>query len=404
MVFWLVLLVLALMVAATLLAPLWREPARTGGAGTDIAVYRDQLAELDNDLARGTVAPDEADRARTEIARRILAADRAQPPARAAAPPAVSRAVALGLGVALISGAGAIYATLGAPGYENMAQADRIARGDAIRLARPSQSQDEAAAPPLPPVDAPQDYLDMVAQLRRLVPTRPDDVQGWQLLARHEAALGNYQAALAAQDHLVALRAGDASTDDLVMQIDLMVAAAGGLISPEASDKVNALLARDPENLAARYYVGLLYAQTDRPDIAFRMWRGVAETGAPDAVHVQFARAQVEEAAYLAGIDYTLPPLPGQPGPSSADVAAAADLSDADRAAMIRGMVAQLSDRLATQGGTAAEWARLIGAYGVLGDTVQAQAIWTEAQQVFAADPASMTTLRDAATRAGLDP
>ena len=69
---------------------------------------------------------------------------------------------------------------------------------------------------------------------------------------------------------------------------------------------------------------------------------------------------------------------------------------------MIEGMVAQLSDRLATQGGSPEEWARLITAYGVLGDTEQATAIWTEAQGVFGASDAAMEVLRDAAARAGL--
>ena len=64
---------------------------------------------------------------------------------------------------------------------------------------------------------------------------------------------------------------------------------------------------------------------------------------------------------------------------------------------MIRGMVSRLSDRLATQGGSPAEWARLIRAYGVLGDPARAHAIADEAMQVFAATPEALAQIADAA-------
>ena len=77
-------------------------------------------------------------------------------------------------------------------------------------------------------------------------------------------------------------------------------------------------------------------------------------------------------------------------------------MTEEDRQDMIRGMVANLSERLATQGGTAPEWARLITAYGVLGNTDQASAIWTEAQGRFAERPEELATIRAAAEQAGV--
>jgi cytochrome c-type biogenesis protein CcmH len=74
-----------------------------------------------------------------------------------------------------------------------------------------------------------------------------------------------------------------------------------------------------------------------------------------------------------------------------------------DREAMIRGMVAQLSDRLATEGGPAEDWARLITSLGVLGESAQAGAIWAEAQGVFADDAEALARIRDAAVQAGVD-
>jgi cytochrome c-type biogenesis protein CcmH len=91
-------------------------------------------------------------------------------------------------------------------------------------------------------------------------------------------------------------------------------------------------------------------------------------------------------------------------GPTAEDMQAAAEMTAEDRAAMIRNMVAQLSDRLATEGGTPEEWGRLIAAYGVLGDTDQARTIWAEAQQVFAGNDAALAAVDAGARRAGLTP
>ena len=77
-------------------------------------------------------------------------------------------------------------------------------------------------------------------------------------------------------------------------------------------------------------------------------------------------------------------------------------MSQDDRQEMIRGMVDRLAERLGTEGGSPAEWARLIGALGVLGDTQRAAAIWAEAQTVFADVQGVLDQLRAAAIQAGV--
>ena len=79
-------------------------------------------------------------------------------------------------------------------------------------------------------------------------------------------------------------------------------------------------------------------------------------------------------------------------------------MSEEDRQNMIRNMVDGLAERLVTEGGSAEEWARLIRALSVLGETEQVTAIWDDAQTVFAEDPASMELLTSAARAAGLIP
>ena len=107
----------------------------------------------------------------------------------------------------------------------------------------------------------------------------------------------------------------------------------------------------------------------------------------------------VEDAAARAGVEYSLPEVKG---PGMADMAAAQDMSPEDRQAMIGGMVAQLADRLGSQGGPASEWARLITAYGVLGETEKAGTVWAEAQTTFADDSIAMQVLETAAQSAGV--
>ena len=402
MLFWSISLILAAITTVFLALPLWRGLWGSGEGRTDVAIYRDQLAEVARDLERGVLSEDEAERTRTEVARRILAADKAGSSASTTGPERTSRILAVVVVLVVGLGSVALYFSLGVPGYPDLPLAQRLAGAEEMRANRPSQLEGEEAAAllPKPDVGATEDYIAMVDQLRAIVMARPDDQQGWELLARHEASLANYAAAARAQSHLIELRGAYTTTEDLVNLADMMVAATAGAVSPEAESVLREVLRRDPENLAALYYLGLLYAQTDRPDVAFRLWRVVVESGQTDAIHVQLARGQIEEAAFRAGIDDYA--LPTERGPNAAQMADAANMSEEDRTAMIEGMVAQLSARLASDGGTSDEWARLINAYGVLGQTERARAIYQEAELVFAGSTGDLAKIREAGAAAGV--
>jgi len=160
-----------------------------------------------------------------------------------------------------------------------------------------------------------------------------------------------------------------------------MILGAGGYVSPEAEAEITRALQRDPLNGTATYYAGLMFAQVGRPDRTFSLWAPLLDRSQPDDPWVAPLRAQLMQVASEAGEDnYALP----------------------DAADTVRGMVARLSDRLATQGGSAGEWARLITSYGVLGETDRARAIWAEAQQLFGDRAADIEVLRAAAAQAGV--
>jgi cytochrome c-type biogenesis protein CcmH len=410
MIFWTVAAALALGTGALIAVTLLRGRASAlPPASYDLAFYRTQLRDVDKDVVRGVMTESEAGRLRAEVSRRILAAD-AQMQAHGVdgGQPARAGAVLAALLVVVVAG-GSIwgYLELGAPGYGDLPRSARLAASDAERAARLDQEQAEArfgiADQTVVP---PDDFTQLMTQLRDAVDTRPDDLRGLALLARNEASLGNTGAARAAQDRLIAVKGDAATAADHAFLSDLMITAAGGYVSSEAEVSLRAALSINPGQSEARYYLGVYYSQVDRPDAAFRTWEELLQDSAPDAAWITPLRARIEDAAARAGINYTLPdaprPIVDEVGPTAEQVEAADGMSNEGRQEMIRGMVDGLLARLAENGGPPEDWARLIGALGVLGQTERAQAIWGEAQGTFAGELDALALLRDAAARAGL--
>ncbi|SMH30731.1 c-type cytochrome biogenesis protein CcmI [Maritimibacter sp. HL-12] len=376
-------------------------------ADFDMQVYRDQLRELDRDVARGVIGKEEAERARTEISRRLLDADRKARAGKVAGnAPRAATVTAFALsGIVVLGGGFWLYTDMGAPGYWDMPLKARFEAAEIARESRASQAELEAALPAWsgPPAAAPADYVELVEKLREAASERPDELQGQLLLAQHEAALGNYVAARKAMARVIELRGEMAAADEYSQYADLLALAAGGEISPEAEDAVEAALALNPRDHVARYYAGLLQAQIGRPDLAFPIWRDLLEGSDPSEPWVAPIMAQIRQLAALAGEEYTPPELESRvPGLSADDVAAAENLTPEERAQMLDELVRSLMQRLASEGGSAADWARLIEGLGVLGDLDRAAAIFAEAQNVFANRPDDLALIEAAAGRAGL--
>jgi cytochrome c-type biogenesis protein CcmH len=372
---------------------------RVSGA-EDVAVYREQLLAVDRDLAAGLIAPDEAGRLRLEVSRRLLDADRSarSTPAGGGRGPAAPATAAIALIV--LGGGLALYQRLGSPGYADLPRAERLALAARSMAERPAQDVAEARLPPFtPPADADPESLALIDKLRAAVSLRVGDLKGQSLLARYEAAIGNWRGAAAAQRLILGIKAGDAVSADWAAMAEYDILAAGGYVSPEAEAALRQTLKLDPNEGSAIFYMGLLYAQNDRPDQAFALWKRLLDSSAPDAPWLPTIRAEIEALAAAAGIDYA---LPTEKGPTAADIAAAGQMSAEDRTAMIQSMVAQLADRLATQGGPASDWARLITAYGVLGRGDDARKILDEARQVFKDSPADLAAIDAAAQGAGV--
>ncbi len=375
-------------------------------AAYDLQVYRDQLKEVDRDQARGVISEAEAERLRAEVSRRVLAADaQLRAGGETGGQPGRGGWIAAGLVVmGLAGGSVALYAQVGAPGYRDVPLKTRLAISDEARQNRLGQAEAEARVPaPDVTPEASEEFLDLMEKLRETVAQREGDLRGLALLVRNEAALGNLTAAHEAQAQIIDAKGEEATARDYAYWADLMISAAAGYVSRDAEEVLRAALERDSSEPTARYYLGIYMMQVDRPDAAFRTWDALLRESDPSAPWVPTIRERIEELAWRAGVtDYQLPSVAGAPGPSAADIEAAGEMSAEERQQMVRGMVQGLSQRLAEEGGTPAEWARLIRALGVLGDTDQASAIWTEAQTRFADTPEAMAVVREAAQAAGV--
>ncbi|SMO37988.1 c-type cytochrome biogenesis protein CcmI [Paracoccus laeviglucosivorans] len=402
--FWIICAGLTAIIAASIAAPLLRrrstgdEPA----AAYDLRIYRDQLREVERDLERRLIEPAEAERLRAEIGRKVLTADRALE-RESGARRAPGGPAAVAVLAALLLGAGALYYEIGAPDKPDQPIAQRIAMAQQVYDNRPTQAEAEKVAPKpqRPPVDA--EYTALIDQLRAAVAKNPDDPQGQALLAMHEERLGNLVAAKNAQAKLVALRGDSATATDHAQLAALTVDAAGGLVTRDAEAELARALELEPKNGQARYLSGYLQIQNGRPDRAFPIWADLLAQGPESAPWMPVLRASIGDLAWFAGQpDYVAPEPRTLPGPDADAMAAAEDMTPEERQQMVAGMVKGLEERLATQGGTPDEWARLISSLVVIGQKDHAQNILAEARGRFAGAADALAPIEAAAQQSGL--
>src|SRR5690242_18426046 len=169
----------SLAVALLLLPLLARQHRPRSREAYNLAVYRDQLAEIDRDLARGLLTAEQAETARAEIGRRILALGEAETPSSLNPRPLAAAIVTI---LAMPVAALLIYAALGSPGLPDQPFAAR------------ATGETEIGADGAPQIN----MQEALAKLRAHLKTHPDDLTGWLLLARSEVGLGQYKEGAAA--------------------------------------------------------------------------------------------------------------------------------------------------------------------------------------------------------------
>jgi cytochrome c-type biogenesis protein CcmH len=346
MIEWLGIAVLIVIATVLVVPPLLirrREPASR--AAHDLEVYKDQLREIEGDLASGLLSRDEAAAARTEIQRRILAAaSRRAPQAAPAGRRSLPAAIALGVVVPLA--ALGLYAVLGAPGTPSLPVAERPAM-DAMKG---------------------QDVAKLVDTLAQRMAADPDDVRGWLLLARSQRALGRFDQSAKSFRQAIEHGADDAET--YAERGEVLIGADSGAVGTAAREAFAAALERDPANPRARYYIALGKAQNGDLEGALADWRALRDEAPAGVAWMNVLDQQIAAAeSQLAGGAAQPAPPAAAPGPTQADVEAAAGMSGEEQATFIRSMVNRLAARLAKEPDDLDGWLRLARAYRVLGET-----------------------------------
>jgi len=366
------LLILVAMTAAAALAVIWPLARNAGDArsGCDVAVYRDQLDEVDRDRAAGRIGDIEAAAARVEISRRLLAAADAAP----ATPPALNATAAMAWRRRIAAGAallalpaltGGLYLWLGSP-----------------ELASAQQGT-------VPGIATAQDSVDsLVAQAEAHLQRNPEDGRGWEILAPVYMRLGRYSDSVAAWRNALQLLGDDADREANLGEA--LTAEANGVVTADAKAAFVRAVTLDQTTVSARYYLGMAAEQDGQREEAGKIWRDLiaeAPEGAPWVDTVRSALARVESNSVASS---------GAPFTPRPDVA---NRSSGPQSTMIQGMVDRLAARLKQDGSDIDGWVRLVRSYKVLGDAEKARTATADARQALAGDADKLSKL-DAALKA----
>jgi cytochrome c-type biogenesis protein CcmH len=445
MTLWLVLTVMIAVAAVLVSTPFIRrfERSRLETAG-HLAVYRDQLNAIDSEAAQGLIDEAQAESARLEIKRKVLAADRADEPARPALGPA-ERKFALTAVTAIVTfGSILLYAVVGSPELPSASPAQaRMEQPLGARLtlttppstapaARLALTTPPSAEPAAPQTTArPQTGLpsveEMAQRLQAKLQRNPQDVEGWRMLGWAYFNIEHFADAANAYSKAIELRPDTAEYRSA--RGEALVREAGGTVSVAAKTDFEDALKLDPKDGRARFFIGLAKQQGGDKAAALSDWSTLLAEANPTEPWFADLRQRVAELQReLGDKDAALPsPAPKlsadamrdflqsekakQPpaetdrrGPSAEDIRNAESMAPKDRTAMIRGMVDGLASRLEQQPRDAEGWIKLIRSRVVLGDTELANQSLEHALTIFREDGPERTRIVEAARQLGLNP
>ena len=206
-----------------------------------------------------------------------------------------------------------------------------------------------------------QDLAQNLANAQAATVASPDDVESWLTLAEAAAAVND------SATEIRALRTARQLTNDdpavLSLLAEALSRAADGQVTVPARALIDTVLATDPADPRALFLWGLSAFQDGAYADAISRWQTLLSISTPDAPWLPIVRRNIQQAAEAGDI-----PLESENGPDADSLAAAADMSEQDRDAMILSMVEALRDRLRTTPDDTEGWQRLARAYDVLGD------------------------------------
>ena len=368
----------------------------------DLTVYRDQLAEITRDIDRGVLNAEQADAARIEVQRRILATDQ-RIQTRAAGrvgktPGAFARPVAVALILIGIIGGLGLYLDIGHPALPDRPIAQRT---DEIMAARNAQNNNQ---------ERDRALRNAVADLSNKLIQNPNNLENWELLGNSLLALNRPQEAQTA--FLEAVKLSNRDGAYLAMYAEAIIRASDGQVTAPARGALEEAAKSGNDNPRIGFYLGVADLQQGHAGAAVERWITLANSAPADASWLPMVVRQIQQTAQAEGIDITgrlkpaLPPsapaIAGTVGPSQQDMKAAADLTPEERRQMIEGMVDRLASKLEENPQDPDGWARLMRAYMVMGMKDKAQQSYQQAQEALKDNPQALNQLAAIAGQAGI--
>ena len=333
-------------VIAGLVWPLARAPRFSESrAAYDFMVFEDQLKEVERDTDRGMLTAEEGDAARLEIQRRILATSKIETPAPTVGPFVWRGALAAGIIGLVPLLALAVYLPIGSPMVQGMSADER-----AQIVTTVSEQTNQ-----------------ILEQIAANVAANPGNTEGWSLLARSFRQLQRYDESAAAYSELARLAPSGEAYANLG---EVLAAARGGTISPEAHDALMQALAIDRDEPRARFYLGLEQSQLGNAEAAIAIWRDLAADATDSAPWLDLVMREISrtaEASKLMPINVEPKhPLDLSPASPAAQTPAVAGRIMPENMDMIQGMVDGLAARLENDPGDFDGWMMLGRSYTVL--------------------------------------
>ncbi len=378
---WTAIGLLTAIVLGLLLRPLWRATSPSVAPRPELAIYRDQLAELESDRARGLIDADAAATARLEIERRMLVVPAAAPEANQSSRQRRRLAAVLGILVAAISLG--LYLELGRPDLPDLPLAGRDG----------AENADSAAALPPPPLDPTEQAQleDEVGNLEASLDENPSQRDAWVALGNRLIELGRYRDAIDAFDQAIAQGAEDRLTQSrLGVALTLQQ---GGAVSAGAETAFRRALAANSNDIAASYWLAIRELQLGRGEAALRQLIAIEQSLPPDAPQRQSIGAVIADVAARLGVDpnvarETMATVPDADASAIPDPSSIPEGEDAE--AFILSMVEGLAAKLAENPDDLDGWRKLGRSWTVLGDYGKAEAAYGRAAALVPDDPEAL--------------
>ncbi len=390
MVVWGVFAILTAGVAFVVLRPYWllnMEPDNASPSNSpllQVEIYKQQLREIDEERAGGQINDAEAEAARIEVSRRLLAADKnAKQSAEKASVSLPQKQQAFSaLTIVVLAGVSvSAYLMLGSPGLSSQSPETQEQQSQAARVQK------------------------MIQQVEERLRAHPEEGAGWEAIAPVYMQMGRFDDAVNA--YTKAMKLQGETSDRQANLGEALTYANKGVVSPEAKERLEKAAMMQPNHPKAGFWLGVADEQAGNLAEALDRYKSLLKGKLPDNAKMVLRERVNILSAKLAEATATKDGKPQKPqaareGGASPSLGAAS-LSDTDRA-MIDGMVNKLAERLKRNGNDLNGWGKLIKSYTVLNRRDDALTALKQARTQFKGNAKALAQIDTTARSLGLTP